>query len=210
MLLLVAACAPQLCVDTPDRALCLVDEAVERVDVNICKQVENPQLQDYCVSEVALSQQNIDVCTRIADKRTVDYCKRDIYLAMNNTAGCDGLLPDARNSCYDSFARERVQWRLCSDMERGSFREKCLYDVARAAVDPQGCLALPRTSIYRDGCLFSTSTKVNTVATCLEIEDANLETSCVSIVAVSLGDQSLCEQAALPQQCNAIYNAETR
>ncbi|RME30718.1 hypothetical protein D6789_04815 [Candidatus Woesearchaeota archaeon] len=197
--LFLAACTttPTACEGATDRGSCIVELAVEQHDDALCDTLEG-NTQTWCLTDVAAAADNPAICDRITSTESREFCKRDIYIAREDVEACQTLTTGAKNDCLNDIAHATNDWLTCVSMEEGARREECIDGISRSENDPYGCLRLNKQNPRRDGCIYMTSVRSNTPATCSELQDSQLENLCFTTIATNAQTTDDCNE--LPER----------
>ncbi len=196
-LLALAACTttPVACKDAPDRDACIVDLAVQQHDSNVCSTLGEKE-QVWCFTDVATATNDTAVCDLITNEESRNFCKRDIFIDRQDTEACQTLPERQKNDCLYTIARATDDWLTCESMSPGARREECVDRISRKMDDPYGCLRLSEENPRREGCIYVTSIRSSTPATCAELVDNQLRRLCYVSIATNANNTEDC--AALP------------
>lgn len=220
-----AECTAQLAKSAGDSSLCeLLSKHFEGPDVDAavsgCKQAvatksaystaadceKAPQeKRDACYAIVAASSGDAALCEKTTKK---DSCYT-VFAAASLEAGYCGKIvsPETNAACLAVVAKKTKDAGLCGgiDVSTGLYGE-CLVGVAVAAKNESLCppVSYCKAAVKKDydacateECVFEVATRNNDAATCATLSDDAVygRNRCVTLVASSLKDESLCLQA---------------
>jgi len=190
---------------------CLVNLAVEKKDISICKQgpqncpivvwmefpeesvcmnVENPRARDQCYSHVAAAKMNAGICRQVSDQETKDSC---IYVAsrlLQDTSSCHEISNvSARDQCLSIYT-ENKSIEVCNAISDSDLRADCTLDIAARKKDYRLCNATAGKS--RDMCYKSIAALNGDIEKCKLILSPEIRDLCISLSARSEEDFKLC------------------
>lgn len=201
---------------------CLVNLAVEKKDVSICKEapqnclsavwmefpeesvcmnVESPQSRDQCYSHVAATKKNAGVCRQILVQGQKESC---IYIAsrlLQDISSCHEIANiSIRDKCLAVYYPNKTI-ETCNMISGRELKDDCTIDVAARERDYSLCN--PMSEQFRDRCYKSIAAFHGDIEKCNLILSPEIRDLCISLSARKEEDLKLCDgfNNVLKEQC---------
>ena len=94
--------------------------------LQLCKQIEVPDLRDTCIGNIGEVQRNKNYCVQIVNARIKDLCYSNIAKLTNDNSLCEEISIDSRkDSCYMTFVLDNKDYSVCGKLTNTQLRQSC-------------------------------------------------------------------------------------
>lgn len=170
--------------DTKKRISCIRGIALELLDYEQCRLMEDSEQVDICIRNIAISAKDQGICEEISGSRERSICYRDMAFLLDNPSICennpDVSTPD-KQIC-DAFFVSTEDEGSCSKFSDHRLRELCYLRLARSRSDTAVCDAFSDKAKKNDCLLFIALKDAEELKYCSKFDDEDAKKQCYSLL----------------------------
>jgi len=178
--------------------------------INICKNIKNTELREYCYFGISEAVYDLEVCNIIKSKRLKEECYLNAAKAKGDINICEKYMPStlAGNHCYEQIAILKEDVTICEKIINDNFMKSLCYEAIAKLKENQEICEKNTISAYKDDCYQALAKlKVDQVI-CEKIENSRVKELCYDEV-TKANDELIKERAISernPDLCGEIKN----
>ncbi len=174
-----------------------VQEAMDKGDPELCKEVEREYDRENCYRQVAVSTGREDFCDDYYKEGSaeIDRCFADVGSKTGSLATCDRAGDERKQmECYANIGRNTDNPAVCGKIRgQESLRDSCFSDVAISLNKPEYCEQVDTELSVRDSCFKTLSVKNQDQSMCEKVREGPRD-DCYFQVADKKGTEEICEK----------------
>jgi len=217
----IVACSPDAkkCAEytTPEaKNMCLINLAIEKKDIGICRQVLEQGQKDFCIYAVSgllrdtsscheivnisikdkclgihYQQKTVDTCNLISSSKLRADCTIDIAVRGRNYGLCDSMDKQFKDGCYMGIAAFHGDIEKCSLILNPEIRDFCVSFSVRSEKDLKLCDGF--NDILKEQCTANIAGASGKIELCSRLGSAKFRDYCIRDAARALKDGSHCK-----------------
>ncbi len=190
----------------------ITQEAIDKKDPEICKQLDNERDKLQCFRKVAVADKNPDICKNYLkdNAEAQDDCYMYVGPEVNNLDICNKITdPKKKSECYMQIGINKKDANICSQTKKLNEQagSECYKEVAISKNNPDLCAE--STGRYKDDCYAILAENNNRVDLCKEVNTLYLKENCYQNIAEATNKPEICDNLPDPDKIAACKGRVT-
>jgi hypothetical protein len=129
---------------------CYNDVAASSEDPNICRQLDDKDSVDRCLSGVGIKKKSLLICDEIKKESYREACYSGVFQKLKDINICFKINSITfQDGCYSYLAKENKDYKLCQKISsESSDSDSCFEDVARLTGDISICKYVKKYPVF--------------------------------------------------------------
>jgi hypothetical protein len=153
--------------------------------------------QDKCYKQVAFAMKRTDLCDKVEDINKQEDCFIDLAEDLGNLQLCDKVT-NGKNECMAKVAIAEQDDMICDNIQ-GSYKNKCYGEIGKLKLSVEICKRVD-SDFEKTNCISHIATTKKDISICDEIKE-DRQFRCINAVAFEKGDPEICKQSKNKDPC---------